>query len=374
MNRVLAMHLNGLFQETFLVFFKTDTDRNFDLHAQCHIYDSSGVHTFFSKIGLKCIDTFLSELKLLSFVCTLIKNEGISVVTADEPFVTGLNACCISFLTGKPFVIYNLADFDLFFKIGGHRNIPFVPRCIERTLERFVLHNASMVITDRDFYRAYVLKRGARPQRCCSTRVTTDAFYYTASCEPGFRKEPAWEGKKILFYFGRLHPEKKTDHLIRCLAHITETRSDVVLIVAGEGAQLDELKKLSASLDVAENVFFLGNRNNQELVNLMSVSDILLATHAGYSLLEMALSGKPIIAFDYEWHSEFIENNVTGILVPDADSIAMAQAAVRLLSDSAISKQIGETAKEKARSFYNYPDALADEEKCFKRLLKVETK
>jgi glycosyltransferase involved in cell wall biosynthesis len=369
LNRVLSMHLNGFFQEVYLVFFKTETDKQFDLNARCHIYDSAGTKTLFSRIGLKFVDTLLSEIKFLRLVYGLIRRNDISVITADEPFVTGLNAVIIGFLARKPTVIYNLADFDLFFKIGGQRNIPFLPRFVERFIEARVFKSACLVITDRKFYRDYVLRRGAPYGNCAFTRVTTDNFYFSAVPEKEFKKNAAWEGKKALFYFGRLHAEKKTDYLIRCLALIQERRPDAILLIAGEGPQSPLLKELSKTLGVEKSVFFLGSMNNQELVNIMSMSDILLATHAGYSLLEMALSGKPIIAFDFEWHNEFIENNVNGILVKDGDVRAMAAEALKLLSDKNRGLLLGRRAREKALCFHSPDDALYDEEKCYRFLL-----
>jgi glycosyltransferase involved in cell wall biosynthesis len=368
-NRVLAMRLNGFFDKVNIIFFKADKDGRFDLSPGCSVSDISGFGPFFSKAGLKVIDSFLSEIRLIREARRLIKDNHINCITADEPFLTGLNSLILSFLTGRPAVIYNLADFELYYKTGGRRSMPYLPRAIERVIEKMVFKSAALVITDREFYRNYVIRRGALPERCKSTRTTTDPFYFSAAPDKDFKKDGAWAGKKILFYFGRLHPEKKTACLIRCLAKIKESRRDVILLMAGEGPHMPILKDLSRQLDVDKDVFFLGNKNNQELVNIMSVSDALLVTHAGYSLLEMALSGKPIIAFDYEWHSEFIENNVTGILVKDGDYHTMAGEVIKVLSDKGSSLDMGIRAKEKAVKFHHPEDAINDERACYEYLL-----
>ncbi|MDD5431443.1 MAG: glycosyltransferase family 4 protein [Candidatus Omnitrophica bacterium] len=369
LNRVLSMHLNHLFEKVYIVFFKADSNKLINVGPDCTIFDISGFGSLFSKLKLKFLDSFFSEINLLTRAFKTIKENNISVITADEPFLTGLNAIILSFLTGKPAVIYNLADFELYYKTGGRRNMPYLPRKVELCIERIVFKKAAMVITDRKFYRDYVIRRGALPLKCKSIRTTTDSFYFTASPDKGFKREQSWEGKKILFYFGRLHLEKKIDCLVRCLALIKQKRSDVIMLLAGEGPHRLEVEELCQKLRIEQDVYFLGNKSSQDLVNIMSISDILIASHAGYSLLEMALSGKPIIAFDYEWHSEFIENNVNGILVKDGDYQSMAEEALKVLFNADIYLQMGLKAKEKALSFNHPVDSLNDERKCYEILL-----
>jgi len=365
LNRVLSMHLDHFFEQVYIVFFKCDNDKEIILKPDCTIFDIAGFGPLFSKVGLKFIDSFISEVRLILTALRIIKKQKVNFITADEPFLMGLNAVVLSFLTGNPAVIYNLADFELYYRMGGRRNIPYVPRFIELWIEKIVLKKASLVITDRKFYQDYVIRRGAAKEKCKSTRTTTDQFYFNASVSENFRKDKDWEGKKVLFYFGRLHREKLTGHLIKCLANIRRKRRDVILLIAGDGAYLPEMKYISKTIGVEKDVYFLGTKNAQELVDIMSISDVLLVTHAGYSLIEMALSGKPIVAFDYEWHSEFIKDGINGILVPNGDYEAMAEAVLGLLSEVELSGRLGANAREKALREHLPLDAIQDEAECY---------
>ena len=74
---------------------------------------------------------------------------------------------------------------------------------------------------------------------------------------------------------------------------------------------------------------------------LLADADVILATIIGRALVESALSSTPIVAYDCEWHAEFITEGTTGLLVPLGDTAAMGEGALALLSDSSRAAKIG---------------------------------
>ena len=68
----------------------------------------------------------------------------------------------------------------------------------------------------------------------------------------------------------------------------------------------------------------------------------------GRALVEAALSGTPIVAYDVDWHSEFVSANVTGVLVASGDCEAMASAVLRMLDSPGDAITLGDRARRVA--------------------------
>ena len=66
------------------------------------------------------------------------------------------------------------------------------------------------------------------------------------------------------------------------------------------------------------------------------------------ALAEAALGGAPVVAYDIDWHSELIEPDVTGELVPYLDVSAMADAMEQLLDDPERARRMGSALRSKA--------------------------
>jgi glycosyltransferase involved in cell wall biosynthesis len=363
-NRVRGMDLEGYFSKVFLAFFKADEDKTIELSPVHRVLDIAGGPARGGGLG-----RLRAESHLLRNLRGLIRREGICAISANDPYLSGLNALILARLTGIPYVIEIVADYDLCFRVGGSRPMPYVPRPLEKAIERFVLRSADAVYADRQFYLRYALMNGARPERTHRVRCVTDPFYYRATPARGVEEYADVVGKRILFYAGRLHPEKNTLDLVDCLARVRVDLPDVVLLIAGDGPQRDEIEDRARSLGVRDAMILLGQRSPQELVDLMAGADVLLAPHAGYSLIEMALSGTPIVAYDYEWHPEVVRPGETGLLAPYRDAMAMAEGVLSLLANPGLGASLGAAAREFALLNQDWRGALDDERRLFERLL-----
>jgi glycosyltransferase involved in cell wall biosynthesis len=84
----------------------------------------------------------------------------------------------------------------------------------------------------------------------------------------------------------------------------------------------------------------------------------------GRALTEAALSGIPIVGYDYDWQREVIINNKTGYLVDHEDWLAMANAAEDLLNNKIKSKELGKNARKHIVKMMS-PDILNSHEKKY---------
>jgi phosphatidylinositol alpha-1,6-mannosyltransferase len=140
---------------------------------------------------------------------------------------------------------------------------------------------------------------------------------------------------------GRLDADKFALDLVECLALVQRRFPDVVLACAGTGALADALHQHACELGVGEQLRLLGALDLAELPALVASSNVFVAPHMGYTLIEAGLTGVPIVSYDYDFHSEIIADGETGYLVPLRDVAALAGRVCELLEDTAQASAIG---------------------------------
>jgi glycosyltransferase involved in cell wall biosynthesis len=90
---------------------------------------------------------------------------------------------------------------------------------------------------------------------------------------------------------------------------------------------------------------------------------------SGFVVYEAAAASKPIVAFHVEWHSEFIENERTGLLVKNRDVVALAEAVERMLTSPSWALELGRKARERLDRMYDPRVTVEAEIAAYKSLL-----
>ncbi|RLG54067.1 MAG: hypothetical protein DRO00_02240 [Thermoproteota archaeon] len=159
------------------------------------------------------------------------------------------------------------------------------------------------------------------------------------------------EGNYVL-YLGRLLPVKGPETFIRAIPLVL-SQLKVKFVVAGGGPQLKSLKKLARDLEILDFVDFVGPVSREEGLNLIREASVFVAPgNAGYSLLEAACIGKPIVSANQKWNISCIGPN-SAIYVDTGDVKGFANAIINLLTDK-------ELANKLAREAQNHVKALRD--------------
>lgn len=135
----------------------------------------------------------------------------------------------------------------------------------------------------------------------------------------------------------RLHPSKGHDILIRAIAQLVNRGVDVALRIAGAGPAELELRELTHSLKVEDDVTFLGSIGDKEVIRELQHADVfVLASHAeplGVAYMEAMSCGVATIGTAAGGVGEIITSGEDGILVPPKDVNALADAIESLLHD-----------------------------------------
>ncbi len=176
------------------------------------------------------------------------------------------------------------------------------------------------------------------------------------------------EGADLVVGVSRLVPRKGMDTLVRAAALLAPGRPDLVVAVAGQGRDLERLRKLVA--ETLAPVRFLGRVPDDRLPSLYGCADVFAAPcrsrwrgleQEGFGIvfLEAAACGVPQVAGDSGGAAEAVADGETGVVVRDpSDAASVAAAIAGLLDDPARRRSMGAAARRRALEHFSY-DRLA---------------
>ncbi len=104
--------------------------------------------------------------------------------------------------------------------------------------------------------------------------IETDKFLYNETVRKELREEYALEDKFVIGNVGRLEYPKNQKFLIDVFSEIYTKRKDIVLVLVGEGALREQLKKQVQQLGLEQAVLFLGKREDVE--NIYQMMDLFV--------------------------------------------------------------------------------------------------
>ncbi|MFO1455263.1 MAG: glycosyltransferase [Steroidobacteraceae bacterium] len=138
----------------------------------------------------------------------------------------------------------------------------------------------------------------------------------------------------LVLFMGRLVEKKGVRFLLAAYARARDRMPGSRLVVAGDGPLLDELRGQAASLDLGDQVEFVGHVGGEQKAALLRQADVhvvpSIVSSTGdveglpVSLLEGLAWGKVCIATPQGGADEILETGRDGFLVPGADVEALA--------------------------------------------------
>jgi len=166
----------------------------------------------------------------------------------------------------------------------------------------------------------------------------------TAARWPG-PKNPEEPGT-ILFY-GKVQPRKGLEHLVRAQPIIARHVPHARIIIAGQGEDLDRCRQLiedSTGFEIHDG-FAATGASKAFFERACVVALPYLSASTSGILATAHVFGKPVVATSVGCLPEYVEDGVTGLLVPPGDPEGLGRALVRLLQDDALRHGMGESAK-----------------------------
>jgi glycosyltransferase involved in cell wall biosynthesis len=159
---------------------------------------------------------------------------------------------------------------------------------------------------------------------------------------------------------------------LRAFAAIRATLPSATLSVTGSGPEEHALRKLAADLGIASAVTFTGRLATEEVAALLGRADVMLnpstADNLPVSILEAMAAGVAVVSTRAGGVPRLVRDGETGLLVDVGDAAAMADCAVRVVSDAALRSRLVHAARADVQQ-YGWPSVRASLESIYRPLL-----
>lgn len=161
---------------------------------------------------------------------------------------------------------------------------------------------------------------------------------------------PAEDGPVVVL--GRLAAGKRLDHAIRAFARVVADVPHARMELWGAGAERERLVALIADLGLDAAVTLAGL--TLDVGAVLDSASVYLTTSAfegqGLALAEALAHGVPVVAYDIRYGPRDMLAGGGGILVPDGDEEALAEALTRVLGDAALRRRLAAEARAAAEA------------------------
>ena len=180
--------------------------------------------------------------------------------------------------------------------------------------------------------------------------IDINRFYQ--SDKDHFKKMLAPNGERILAHVSNFRKVKRVEDVIHVFQKVRE-KMPCKLLMIGDGPERPNAEELSRSLEVCNDIRFLGKQ--EQMDEILSISDLFLLTSSyesfGLSALEAMSCGVPVISTNAGGLGEINVHGFTGYLSNVGDVEDMAKHAISILENETVLNQFKNQAKEHAIKF-----------------------
>lgn len=179
-----------------------------------------------------------------------------------------------------------------------------------------------------------------------------DLTRFSTVSPAALREELGAGARPIVACVSRMAPGKGVDVLLRAHARLGR---DALLVLAGDGPDVDRCRALAGELGLGERVRFLGLRRDIDAI--FAACDVAVVPSRapeafGLAVVEAMAAGKPVVVSDCGAMPELVGYGRYGTVVPPGDAGALADALGRLLDGPVFAGQLGRAARERALAVY----------------------
>lgn len=148
----------------------------------------------------------------------------------------------------------------------------------------------------------------------------------------------------VLLYPAEFSRRKSQEVLIRAMAELPRR---AVLVLCGQGAELEAMQALAASLDLGDRVRFPGQAEDMPRWYRMADAAVTASRSEGlpFNVMEAQHMGLPVVASAVKGNTDLVAEGETGLLYPYGDAAACAACIRRLMEDPDLRSRLGSAAR-----------------------------
>lgn len=229
-----------------------------------------------------------------------------------------------------------------------------------------------------NYFRNLLIQYGCDPDKII-------VHHSAINCSQFFFKERKKEQKKRktihLVSVCRLVQKKGLHFAIEAVAKVIKKYKKVRFTIVGSGHYRRPLEKLVKQLNLSKKITFFGWGTQDQVVNILDRSHIFLLPSIQSTrgeeegipnaLKEAMATGLISIGTFHAGTPELIEDGVSGFLVPERDSRALAKKIRYVINNPEMWGAIGLAARKKVEDEFEIKKSVEELEKMFYRLLSI---
>jgi glycosyltransferase involved in cell wall biosynthesis len=232
-----------------------------------------------------------------------------------------------------------------------------------RWATRFVLRRATYFTSDCEATRQKAIQYGMKHDRTVVFPWGVDLEHFSPS-----KAQPQSQTGFTLFCNRSWEPRYGVDVLAKAFTSVAGSRSDVNLLLLGDGSQGEVIRQLLRPSGVSDRVTYAGLVPQTELPRYYHMTDLYISSShvdgSSVSLMEALACGLPCLVSDIPANKEWVTDSINGWLFPDGDANALAAAILRACDHRDALAKMGLAARRTAQE-------KADWKKNFQKLLET---
>lgn len=223
------------------------------------------------------------------------------------------------------------------------------------------------------YWQSRLIELGCNKQKIIVHRMGIDCrkFYFIP-------RQTQTDGSCRLVMLSRLVEKKGVEYSIRAVAKLANNRN-IKYSVIGDGPLRESLQQLIQELNVSDIVKLLGWKQQQEIVEILNNSDILLAPSVTskdgdqegipIAMMEAMAMGLPVVSTQHSGIPELVQDGISGFLVRERDVDALTEKLGYLIDHPEVWSEMGQAGRAYVEEHYNL-DKLNDQlVETYQRLL-----
>lgn len=282
----------------------------------------------------------------------IIHNEGIDVVSAQDPFEYGRAAARAVKGTNAKLHIQIHTDFlspwftRSVISRSPQTRMPAINRIRQRIANHVLPRADGIRVVSKRIQDSLVEKYG---NKIVPSNVLPIAVPDTL---PEAVPLPGHAFTFTLMAIGRLEPEKRIEDILVALAHIQHNYPSVGLMIVGDGRERKRLEHWADVLGISARTIFLGDRPDAWGLLRSANAFIQASGYEGYgrTLVEAALARVPIITTDVGIVGEVLKGYEDVLATPPGDPTNLGVHVARLVEDTQARQEMTMHAEQTIRA------------------------
>lgn len=189
-----------------------------------------------------------------------------------------------------------------------------------------------------------------------------------------FKKDMQWSEHSVILTVGRLQARKGHDKMIEAMPSILAAHPKTLYCIIGDGDQKSRLLQLVNELQLKDNVIFLNEVSDEEMIKCYQQCDIFILPNRtiandiegfGMVLVEAQACGKVVIAGDSGGTVETMLPQQTGFIIDCTKADSIATKIKQLLSDPRLSRSMGEKGAKFVNEMFDWKAHTVKAKKLF---------